>query len=426
MQSKNNKNRIQQELEKSVKSFMNNEAEKAFVSLDNLEKMGIPKNERGNVQKVTLLLLAGTFYGIHTLKELLELYGVKKTRCTKIWRQLSHKQVYDLFVQGSRQVFQTAFEKLLKQSAASQSRATMTIVGDDSIFQHWLKSAENDPFYGKFFSGQFQKAVFGYCVSLVGVVLGDTFYPLTFSLVTKKEVKKGEKKESLVVIEKGIKEVVSFLEAIAERIKVELPTLYISLDNGFNDTELFNKCAELGLIPLFIPTKSGIIEFENTRMSFAELINLQFLPQEKAFFADEKNKNKHFLLRLRVFYNKMNRFVTIIIFRFNKSSKVTIVFTDNKDIKAKTMRWHFFQRTQIEQFFRLVKHTLQIRQSKSDDFKSFNKKLALFFLKALFAFTFRNFCRKHFKRFRTFSFYKLRINIIHHNVDKAILGDFIF
>ena len=68
MQSKKNKNRIQQELEKSVKSFMNNEAEKAFVSLDNLEKMGIPKNERGNVQKVTLLLLAGTFYGIHTLK----------------------------------------------------------------------------------------------------------------------------------------------------------------------------------------------------------------------------------------------------------------------------------------------------------------------------------------------------------------------
>ena len=194
MQSKKNKNRIQQELEKSVRSFMNNEAENAFVCLDNLEKMGIPKNERGNVQKVTLLLLAGTFYGIHTLKELLELYGVKKTKCTKIWRQLSHKQVYDLFVQGSRQVFQTAFEKLLKQSDASHSRASITIVGDDSIFQHWLKSAKNDPFYGKFFSGQFQKAVFGYCVSLVGVVLGDTFYPLTFSLVAKKEVKKGEKK----------------------------------------------------------------------------------------------------------------------------------------------------------------------------------------------------------------------------------------
>ena len=73
MQSKKNKNRIQQELEKSVRCFMNNEAENGFVCLDNLEKMGIPKNERVNVQKVTLLLLAGTFYGIHTLKELLEL-----------------------------------------------------------------------------------------------------------------------------------------------------------------------------------------------------------------------------------------------------------------------------------------------------------------------------------------------------------------
>ena len=54
----------------------------------------------------------------------------------------------------------------------------------------------------------------------------------------------------------------SFLEAIAERIKVILPTLYISLDNGFNDTELFDNCAKLGLIPLFIATKSEIIEYD--------------------------------------------------------------------------------------------------------------------------------------------------------------------
>lgn len=421
------KKTIQEELNKAVKSFLNDKAETAFAHIENLEKMGIPKNERGNIQKVTLLLLAGTLYGINTLTELLDLYGVKKSKCSKIWQKLSHTQVYDLFVYGSRQVFQTEFTKYLQQSASNQSRSTMTIVGDDSIFQHWLKEAKNDPFYGKFFSGQFQKAVFGYCVSLVGVVLNDTFYPLTFSLVPKtdKNKPKDERKQSLVIMEKSIKEVVSLLGVMAEQIKKELPQLYISLDNGFNEKKLLDSCEKLKLIVLFVPGKSEIIHLDNKRMSFTELITTEFLPQEEAFYADTKNKNKSFLLRLRVFYKKLNRFVTILVFRFNKSRKVTIIFSNDKNIKSKTMRWHFFQRTQIEQFFRTVKHILKIRQSKSADEKSFRKKIALFFLKALFAFAFRNFCRNHFRRFKTFSFYKLKINVIFHNVDKAILADFI-
>ena len=303
------KKTIQEELNKAVKSFLNDKAETAFVHIENLEKMGIPKNERGNIQKVTLLLLAGTLYGINTLTELLDLYGVKKSKCSKIWRKLSHTQVYDLFVYGSRQVFQTEFTKYLQQSASNQSRSTMTIVGDDSIFQHWLKEAKNDPFYGKFFSGQFQKAVFGYCVSLVGVVLNDTFYPLTFSLVPKtdKNKPKDERKQSLVIMEKSIKEVVSLLGVMAVQIKKELPQLYISLDNGFNEKKLLDSCEKLKLIVLFVPGKSEIIHLDNKRMSFSELITTEFLPQEEAFYADTKNKNKSFLLRLRVFYKNLQK-----------------------------------------------------------------------------------------------------------------------
>ena len=66
--------------------------------------------------------------------------------------------------------------------------------------------------------------------------------------------------------------------------------------------------------------------------------------------------------------------VTIVIFRFNGSNKVTIIFCYAANIHAKTMRRRFFQRTQIEQFFRMVKHTLHIEQSTSTDSKSFIKK----------------------------------------------------
>lgn len=416
---------------------MKHEVEEAIAVMNQLEVIKIPVSEQGKVQKVVMLLLAllallaGTLYDIGTLKELLSLLGIKSNNYTKIWQKLSHKQVYDLFVMGSRQLFSKEFTKLLAQSESSQSRAEITIVGDDSVFKQWLKNVENDPFYGKFFSGQFQKTVYGYCVSLVGVVLHDTFYPLSFSLVPKaqaktaenkvKDLERKERKKSLIQLEKGIKEVQNLLVQLSKDCKQELPTLYLSIDSGFNNKELLDFCEKLELIGICVANGNEVLFYKDKKMNFKALMDTVFLNAEKAFYKDKSNENKPFSLRLKVYYQKLKRFVTILIFRFNGSKKLTVIFTYNKNILAKTLRRRFFQRTQIEQFFRMVKHTLGISQSKSVDYKSFIKKVAIFFLKAIFAFSFRNYCRKHFRRFKKFSFYKLRINILHHNADKSML-----
>lgn len=434
MQNKTNlldKKTIRSELNRAMNSFMTHQVEKAFALINHLESAKIPVSEQGKVQKVVMLLLAGTLYDMSTLTELLSLLGIKSNNYSKIWQKLSHKQVYDLFVMGSRQLFSKEFTKLLAQSESSQSRAEITIVGDDSVFQHWLKKVENDAFYGKFFSGQYQKTVFGYCVSLVGVVLHGTFYPLSFSLVPKaqaktaenevKDLERKERKKSLIQLEKGIKEVQFFLTQLSKDHKKELPTLYLSVDSGFNDKELLEFCEKLEIVAISVANGTEILFYKDKRMNFKELIDSVFLPAEKAFYGDKINENKPFSLRLKVYYQKLKRCVTILIFRFNGSKKRTVIFAYDKNIFAKTLRRHFFQRTQIEQFFRMVKHTLGISQSKSIDYKSFIKKVALYFLKAIFAFSFRDYCRKHFRRFKKFSFYKLRINILHHNADKSIL-----
>lgn len=422
------KTRIRQELNKAMSHFMREEVEKAIGCVNQLEAIKIPKEEQGKVQKVVMLLLAGTLYDMKTLTETLSLLGIKSSNYSKIWQKLSHKQVYDLFVMGSRQLFRQEFTKLLAQSESSHSRAEITIVGDDSVFKQWLKNVENDPFYGKFFSGQFQKSVYGYCVSLVGVVLHDTFYPLSFSLVPKSQAKtaenKGEKperKKSLIHLEKGIKEVQQYLIQLSKDSKKELPTLYLSIDSGFNDKDLLDFCEKLEIIGICVAKGNEILSYKDKKMNFKELVDSVFLEAEKAFYKDKANENKPFPLRLRVYYQKLKKWVTILIFRFNGSKKLTVIFSYDKNIFAKTLRRHFFQRTQIEQFFRMVKHTLGISQSKSVDYKSFIKKVAIFFLKAIFAFAFRDYCRKHFRRFKTFSFYKLRINILHHNADKSML-----
>lgn len=168
---------------------MKNEAATAFAHLKALDNLKISVTEQGKIQKVTLLLLAGVLYDITTLKELLSLFGIKSNNYSKIWQKLTHRQVYELFTMGSRSLFKEKFVKLVKQSDSTQSRAELTIVGDDSTFQQWLKNAEDDPYYGVFFSGQYKKMVHGFCVSLVGVVLNDTFYPLSFRLIPKPEQK---------------------------------------------------------------------------------------------------------------------------------------------------------------------------------------------------------------------------------------------
>jgi hypothetical protein len=450
MQSKLNKSAhraIVQELNKAIASFMGNNTDDAYIRLEALDKAKISPQAQGQVQKVFLLLLAGSLYDLATLKEILSLYGIKSNNYSKILQKLSHNQVYDVFMYSARTIFKTEFIKLLAQSGSSQSRAEITIVGDDSTFRQWLINAENDPFYGPFFSGQFKHTVSGFCVSLVGCVLSGTFYPLSFRLIPKtqpqptkekdnkeandKTVKK-ERKKSLVEFEKGLKDVHDYITQLSKEAQQELPQLYVSIDSGFNNKELLDYCQTLEMITISVAVSSEILFYNEQRMNFQTLTETVFLPKELKYFntLNEKTDNeankldkKPFLLRLKVFYQKLQRFVTILMFRLKGSKKVTIIFCYDKNVKAKTMRRHFFQRTQIEQFFRMVKHTLHIEQSTSDGYQSFIKKVAIFFLKAIFAFTFRNYCRKHIRRFKTYSFYKLRKNIVHHNADKTILID---
>jgi hypothetical protein len=435
------KKKIQRTLDKAIKDFMSNKVEACFARMNQLELAKIPVYERGNVQKVALLLLVGTLFDLTTLREILTLYGIKSNKYGKIWQKLSHKQVYDLFVLGSRQHFKETFSKLLKQSESSQSRAEITIVGDDSVFKQWLQGRENEEnseFFGKFFSGQYKTTVYGFCVSVIGVVLQGTFNPLSFSLVgkpskpstvspkiEKADAKQSEKsrKKSLIQLEKQIREVVGFLTDLSEGLGVNLPQLYISIDSGFNDKLLLDLCDSLKLIAISVVKMNEMVVYKGKTMNFAKLRDLIFLRAERRFYRDKSNENKPFSLRLSLFYKKLNRTVTVLIFRFNGSNKITIIFCYDAFIKAKTLRRRFFQRTQIEQFFRMVKHTLKISQSKSDSTHGFIKKVALFFLKAIFAFAFRDYCRKHFRRFKNDSFYKLRLNILHHMNDKSILLD---
>lgn len=78
----------------------------------------------------------------------------------------------------------------------------MTVILDDSIFRQWLTGGKTsdifEGFYGRFFSGQCGRSVFGFKVVTLGVSISEVFYPLYYELVkksaTKEKVKKVPKK----------------------------------------------------------------------------------------------------------------------------------------------------------------------------------------------------------------------------------------
>lgn len=398
--------------------FTQKKVEESFDIVSALEKVDLSPRERGQVHKVVCLQLIGTLYGANNLTELSAICGIRSNKASKIWQKISHTQIQIIFNHAARSAFSKEFLALCRQSDATQSRAEATIVGDDSIFKHWFSDEEVGEYFARFFSGQSKSVVYGFCVNLVGIVLKETFYPLVFSLVKRKE-------SSKAILQANLTEIKAYLDGLIDQANkkdetpIKLPQLYFSVDSGLTDPDIIKWCEDKAIIFIGVVKKKHLFTTQwGTSGNFQDALLPHFLRAESFFYADENNKDKPFALRMRLYYRYLGKQVTVLLFRFNKSKTVSIIFSTDKDIKAITLRRRFFQRTQIEQFFRMAKHTLRIAQSTSLDTSSFRKKIALFFLKAIFAFSFRNFCRTHFKVFRNWGFHKLRRDIIYQNIDK--------
>jgi hypothetical protein len=138
-----------------------------------------------------------------------------------------------------------------------------------------------------------------------------------------------------------------------------------------------------------------------------------FLPLEKIHNNQQKerknDKNKAFTIRFRAFYKSQNREVTLLAFRLNGSKKVSVIYSPDINIKAKTLRRHWFQRTYIEQFFRILKHTMLIQNSITASKHNFEVKLLRFAFVALHLQLIVKFMRKKYPDFKKQGFGTIRM-----------------
>jgi hypothetical protein len=182
--------------------------------------------------------------------------------------------------------------------------------------------------------------------------------------------------------------------------------LFLSVDNGYNKPEILDCCTQKELILLCVPKKNELFKIEDKEQSLQKWIDSEYLEREMT----DSDDLKPFTWRVKAQYIAKSIPVTLLFFRLNRSRKVSVIYcpdTHDPTIFAKTMRHHWFCRTQIEQFFRTVKHILKIQEAKSQFFFEMDIKLGRFFWLALDAQYFTKQIRKTFKKLRKVGFKQL-------------------
>jgi hypothetical protein len=186
-------------------------------------------------EKMNALFFLGQLVGLPTLKSILTKLDISSNRL-----QQNYTKFYkNLTVNKLRVVFEFIFEhqvtailtKMDSRDPTIWSKKRVTAILDDSIFRQWLsKSARENDYYGKFFSGQYHAAVCGFKVVCFGLYIDEIFHPLYFDFVKKKE--EGTKNEAIEVAKRLVCRWGRLKGRLAKAGTI-LPTIHFSCDNGY-------------------------------------------------------------------------------------------------------------------------------------------------------------------------------------------------
>lgn len=361
----------------------------------------IDLNEASEEEKESVFLLQQLYFlgqlsGLKTLNALLEYHGITSNKWYKMRKQLSLDVLRKMMNNYLEAQLLNKLAEIHKKSDSMWSRYRVTVIIDDSVFRMWLeKHEEFKDFYYWTYSGQYDKVVKGFSPNVLGLHINGVFYPILIDFI-KKSDKSRRKKSALRLLNKWDK----FRTKIKQR-GIVLKELYASFDNGFHDKLIIEKCEKCGLNLICVPTQTNNITVNGQTLQIQKYIKTMFIYKEKAYYKKHrKGKDlQPFTLRIRAYYPALKREVVLLFFRLKGSSKVSVVYATNIHIKEKTMRQHWFTRTQIEQFFRLLKHTFEISQSTVDNFMDFQKRLFLNILTATMVLGFVQFIRKKIKHY---------------------------
>ena len=227
--------------------------------------------------------------------------------------------------------------------------------------------------------------------------MNDRFYPLVIRFVKKEE-------KCTDIAGHCFKEMADFINK--HTVGYSKPALHLSLDSGFNNADLVSKIQQEGFCMIGVPKENHVVTYEEKKVNIKHL--KQVFIQKEASYKAEFPTSGAFVWRVKVLYQMHKQAMVLLFFRFQGSQKLSVVFCSDCQASGKTIRRHWFARTCIEQFFRLLKTTLRIQESKSVDYAGFIKKFWLTCMKACFVLSLRNRVRQKVKGWRSSTWVDIR------------------
>ena len=402
--------KVNLQLKKAFQLFIKDRIAESLSIIDTLQQCNLSAKDQAKLKKVLEIFLLGELLGLHTMTSILSTLHISSNNLQKLWQGFTYQQIGLLCSELMVSDFTKQLVQLSKKSESTWSRANVCIVIDDSIFKQWLKNMPIGGLFAKYFSGQTHSTVYGFRITLLGVSLGNEFYPLYFHLSHKKEKTKE-------VAFNLLKKVRRLLKQIADNESIGYPNLFLSVDSGFTYERLMKYCERTNITFIGVPKKNNKFQIGSFKGNLTNYIKKVFLSQEQQHLIAQKDKQcTPFLMRVKANFQTIDREVTLLFFRLNGSKKVTVIFSTSPTVMAKTLRRRFFQRTKIEQFFRFLKDTLKIQTSKNVDAITFLKKLNLFIIKAMTCRQFEKEVQKQFQLFRHWAFTKLRHHLVYEKI----------
>ncbi len=133
------------------------------------------------------LLVLGEFFGYHNLCQLLEASHLSTHHLYRLWKTCTNEQLITFVDSFCWLAFQQRLRDLCDKSDATWSRMNVTRVIDSSMYTQILSLGGEIPEYDTFFSGQYHATVYGFRLTLIGMVIGGCFYPLSFYISSKQD-----------------------------------------------------------------------------------------------------------------------------------------------------------------------------------------------------------------------------------------------
>ena len=313
-------------IQKAVKLFFCGKESECFAALSKMADSELSPKDKSLLKKTLNLLLIGELFGLHTMSQILLANGLSSNNWSRLCSKVSYQDINKFVCSTLLRNLREKMLELSDKSDSTWSRNLVTIVFDDSIFKQWLsdEAAKVGQYFSSFFSGQFGKTVYGFQVTLIGVSIGDTFYPTHLELTPK-----GKKSKETAC--KLLRQLHGVIHQLAYAKKWDIPNLFVSADSGFDSPLFLQTCADLSktleIKPICVPKRSNFIEFDNFRGSINEFIKIYFCPIEAGHISEYREKGIEtppFTMRLPVTYMSKGQEVVLLFFRLNKSKKVSV------------------------------------------------------------------------------------------------------